>query len=290
MLSKACAAGLLAFLLTGQSSCQTTPLTLPERVALARPLLMHAEDIAASAPPAQRAFLLYRSAGAWLNVDPSHAIDLDRRAFAAARLIEPLSLRQSAEHDILSDLLPLSPSSALDLIPQAEPQIQEKLMRAYTNFTHLDDLMGQFVPHGLTSYASETGAHSLGLSSLDMGLEFTIPLNLSVGLGVTGSIVSPFTPGSPEAALLGTGYTCPKDVSQILESIDTIPVSRKVVGFCLSHCGYSTEFPRVQVLNNVAERCTYYPGRSEAIMVLKAEAQAIEELPQEVRVNYLAVG
>lgn len=40
-------------------------LTLPERAALARPLLLHAEAVAPAAAPATRAFLLYGAAGGY---------------------------------------------------------------------------------------------------------------------------------------------------------------------------------------------------------------------------------
>jgi hypothetical protein len=73
-----------------------------------------------------------------------------------------------------------------------------------------------FLALGTASYATEKGAHSIALSPLDMGLEFTIPLDINVGLGVTGSIIS-YAPGSPEAALVGTGITCPRTQRRMVQ-------------------------------------------------------------------------
>jgi hypothetical protein len=268
-------------------------ISVPERITLARPLLLHAEEAASSMPPTPCAFLLYRASGAWLDIDLPHAIELDRRAFAAARQIDSLPLRQDIEHDILSDLLPLSPSSVRDLIPQAEPETQKKLSEAYRNYTQPDLSPYGFISgQGTTSYVTEEGARTLPLSGLDMGLEFTIPMNLAQGLGVTGSTVSFYTPASPEAVLLGTDNTCPTDVPHILGSIDTVPFSRRVPTECSgpngAWCSYGEEFPRADVLNKVAERCTHYPGKSDALVALTAEVQLIAQLPPSARPRYLA--
>jgi hypothetical protein len=455
-----CAAKLAIVLLAAQTPQRQTFLTLPERVALARPILFHAEEAATTADPAARAFLLYRAAGAWLDLDLSHAIVLYRQAFAAARLIEPISLRKGVERDILSDLVPLSPSALLDLIPQAEPETQVLLYRAVVNFSLTQgDLSGAiksfdqasaagifseraaalllgaastsstddrvrifnsalaaynsqtpdqsktwtasrlvahywqslpadvilsainivlgraaekdkqhtngsgnissgrnslsyksntdlelfavapalskldppraaallaihpaveeylqrfpdglasfepfgsdrisltpsiFLPMGTASYATEKGAHSIGLTSLDMGLEFTIPLNLNQGLGVTGSTLSYAPPGSPEAALLGTGNTCPPDVAHILASAGTVPLTRQVPTTCGGPngdwCSYAEQSPRADMLNNIAERCTYYLDEPAARSALTAELELITQLKPEQRPEYL---
>src|SRR5260370_13149953 len=131
-----CGARLLAVLLAIQAPQYEAPLlTLPERAALARPLLLHAEAVAPADDPANRALLLYRAAGAWLDLDRSHAVELDRQCCAAARLVESKSLRKDVERDILYDLLPLSPSAFLDLTSQAEPETQNYLYRAAINFS-----------------------------------------------------------------------------------------------------------------------------------------------------------
>lgn len=436
---------------------------MAERVSLARPLLLHAEAAASADAPATRTFLLYRTAGAWLDLDVAHAIDLYRQAFAAARLIDLLPLRKGAEHDILSEILPLSPSALLDLIPKTDPETQRQMYEAAINFSlmegHLTEAIKAFdqasaagifserttvyllsaasqtsiaeririydlafaaykaqtpensrpwtasrlvarywqdlppgtvldsidillaraaekdqqqpigsasrglgsnslsyksyndlelfavapallkldpvradkllaahpavqeylrrfpgglpsfdnsffyaynvnlgtappIPWGKESYATEKGAHTTGLSALDEGIEFTIPLNLQLGLGVTGSNIYMPSPGSPEAALVGTGSTCPSDVPHILASIDTVPLSRRIPTACSGprgdSCNYMEQFPRVDVLNNIAERCTYYPGKSAALVVLGDELNLVEKIPPSRRPGYLA--
>jgi hypothetical protein len=125
-----------------------------------------------------------------------------------------------------------------------------------------------------------------------MGLEFTIPLDLQVGLGVTGATVAYAAPGSPESTFLRTDNTCPPDVQQLLASIDAVPFSRRVPTTCGGPnggwCNYTDEFPRVEVLNKIAERCTYYPGRSEAFATLNAQVLLISQLPMDRRTDYLA--
>ncbi|HEX7361758.1 MAG TPA: hypothetical protein VF283_14810 [Bryobacteraceae bacterium] len=455
---------LVIFLIVGAIYCQAS-LTLAQREALARPLLLHAEAIAASYDPATRAFILYRAAGAWIDLDRPHAIELYRQSFDSALLITSRSLRKAAEHDILEELLPLSPRSMLNLLKRAEPETQKLLYKAAINFslmqgnrlpeaiqafdqasaagvfsestttslllalpkadeagrvhifntafavyrskrsdqsvvwtasrlvarfwqdlpandvlraidivlarasekykqeplgaasigygknslsyrTYTDielfavfpalsrldptraaallaahpavagylhrfpnglpsfDIAGfypgsgrvgvsppQQLPLGTATYATEKGAHSMSLSPLDMGLEFTISLNLAERLGVTGSAI-PAQPGSPEAALLGTGNTCPADVAHILASADTVPVSRRVPFICSglygNSCSYMEEFPRANIFNALAERCTYYPGKPSAMAALSAEVKLLAQIPADQRPNYLA--
>jgi hypothetical protein len=148
---------LLLFLAAAQTPHPAT-LTLPERIALARPILLQAEAAAAAAGPANRAFLLYRAGGAWLDLDRAHAIELDRQAFASARQIDSIYLRKDAEHDILSDLVALSPSAVLDLIGQAEPETQQLMYRATINFS----LIQSDLPEAIKAFnqASATGVFS----------------------------------------------------------------------------------------------------------------------------------
>ena len=81
-----CAARFLVVLFATQVvQAQTSVLTLPERRALARPLLLHAEEAASSADPDARAFLLYRTAGAWVDLDRARAAELYSKAFVVAR-------------------------------------------------------------------------------------------------------------------------------------------------------------------------------------------------------------
>ena len=130
-------ATLAVFLLARSSSNGQAPLTR-DRVSLARPILLQAETSSRATDPAARAFLLYRTAGAWLDVDLAHAVEVYRKAFAAARLIDSRPVKDAIEHDILSDLLPLSPAAALELIPQADAKTQEKMYTAAVHFLLLE--------------------------------------------------------------------------------------------------------------------------------------------------------
>jgi hypothetical protein len=112
---------------------QLSPLTLPAREALARPLILHAEATASTFDPPSRSLLLYRSAGAWLPLDHSRAVRVYRESFAAARESAP-TIRHYLEEAILNDLLPLSPSDVLDLLPGAETATQARLYGALVNF------------------------------------------------------------------------------------------------------------------------------------------------------------
>ena len=122
------------FFVSQAIQAQSPLLTMPERKALARPLLLHAESIAARSNPATRAILLYHTAGAWVNLDRAKEVALYKKAFAAARQIEPAQAR-SIEYDILSDLLPLAPSATLHLIPKAEHERQDGLYREEIDYT-----------------------------------------------------------------------------------------------------------------------------------------------------------
>jgi hypothetical protein len=124
--------GLLVIASLAQQEKRTGRLTLPERESLARPLLVHAESASAAVDPDARAILLYRTAGGWLPLDPSRAVRLYHQAFAAAR--QSSGLRQQLEDAILSDLLPLSPSDLLGLLPNAESPTKTRLYNALINF------------------------------------------------------------------------------------------------------------------------------------------------------------
>ncbi len=120
-----------------QSKEQTskhTLLTLKERESLARPILNQAALAAVALEPGSRSLLLYRTAGAWFALDPSHAIRTYREAFAAARGCDP-AIRHYVEEAILNDFLPLSPTDVLDLLPNAEPETKNRLYGALINFT-----------------------------------------------------------------------------------------------------------------------------------------------------------
>jgi hypothetical protein len=104
-------------------------LTIAEREKLARPILLQAESASKSLDPSSRSILLYRTAGAWLALNPAHAISLYRSAFKAARESNPV-IRENLEEEILNDLLPVSPSTVLELLLNAAPETKEKLYSA----------------------------------------------------------------------------------------------------------------------------------------------------------------
>jgi hypothetical protein len=104
---------------------QSGALTLPAREALARPLLLHAEAASGSDTTA-RALLLYRAAGAWLPLDAARAARLYRESFVAAHELSA-QVREPFQEAVLNELLPLSPSDVLDLLPSAERMTQNHL-------------------------------------------------------------------------------------------------------------------------------------------------------------------
>jgi hypothetical protein len=104
---------------------KSLPLTIPAREALARPLLLHAEAAGVSDATAH-ALLLYRAAGAWLALDASRATRLYGNAFAVGRG-SSATVRQPLEEAILNELLLLSPSDVLELLPRAERSTQNHL-------------------------------------------------------------------------------------------------------------------------------------------------------------------
>jgi hypothetical protein len=196
-------------------------------------------------------------------------------------------------------LTKLDPARAATLLA-AHPAVEEYLRRfpgglpsfdvaGFYPTSRVSAAPSVFLPLGAASYATDKGAHSVGLSSLDMGLEFTIPLKLEVGLGVMGSTGSYASPGSPEAALLGTGNTCPPDVPHILASADTVPLTRHIPSGCSgpisSWC--MQEYSRASMLNTVAERCTYYLDRPSAQSALTAELEVVPKLDPDQRTGFL---
>lgn len=69
---------------------------------------------------------LYRVAGAWAPFDASRAASLYREAFSFARGAN-IKVREPLETAILNELLPLSPSSVAELVPDAEAETQNRL-------------------------------------------------------------------------------------------------------------------------------------------------------------------
>lgn len=90
------------------------PVHASTREALARQIL---EDVGHSTPSTVDTLpvVLYRSAGAWMPIDPSRAISLYQEAFSFARG-STMSVRAPLETAILNELLPLSPSEVANLV------------------------------------------------------------------------------------------------------------------------------------------------------------------------------
>jgi hypothetical protein len=103
-----------------------TFLTISQRRALARPILLHAESVSAAYKPTAKAILLYRVAGAWFELEPSHAASLYVEAFDAARESDP-KFRADIESQILNELMSISPAKVLDLLKDADPRTQGKV-------------------------------------------------------------------------------------------------------------------------------------------------------------------
>jgi hypothetical protein len=196
--------------------------------------------------------------------------------------------------------LKLDPSRAAKLLA-AHPSAREYLNRFPGGLPSFDDTffyanneslgVGPRIPYGRNSFATEKGAHSSHDTPIDEGIEFTIPLNLEQGLGVNGATVSFASPDSPEGDLLGTDNTCPSDVPHILASIGVVPLSRRIPATCGgpngAWCQYIDEYPRIDVLNKIAERCTYYLDKQAALSVLTAELDLLPQLPPNHRPDYL---
>ena len=80
--------------------------------------------------------LLYRLAGAWLPLDSEKAIRLYQIAFSEARKADP-PWRGEIEAAILTDVLPLSPSTVLALLGAVDDPVKARLYSALINFNLL---------------------------------------------------------------------------------------------------------------------------------------------------------
>jgi hypothetical protein len=142
-------------------------------------------------------------------------------------------------------------------------------------------------PSGLQLYNSAEGGQ--GLSALDMGLEFTVPRNLNV-LGVTGSVVFFPNPNDPEASIIERpGGGCPSDVTHRLDLARSIPMTRKVPTACSGGgCSYVDTFPRADLVQVIAERCTYYTDPPAARAALQEQIEILNQVPAADRIGYLA--
>jgi hypothetical protein len=125
------------------------------------------------------------------------------------------------------------------------------------------------------------------LSRLDMGLEFTVPRNLSQ-FGVTGALLFWANPKDPEASILEWGGSCPTDVPHRLELAGSVPIRRRVPPTCAGTCGYLDTFPRADLIQAIAERCTYYDGTAGARAALHDQLDLLTQMPEETQLSYLA--
>ncbi len=152
------------------------------------------------------------------------------------------------------------------------------------------------------------------LSALDLGLEFTIPRDTNA-LHVTG-FVNPFadsgdstsrinvtqssefridTLTDEEFSILQPAASCPSDIAHRLELAMAAPLVRKECrsfGGPLSHPWCYSErddFPRADLVQALAERCTFYSNPAGARLALHDQVDGLEQLPEVNRLDYLDV-
>jgi hypothetical protein len=197
-------------------------------------------------------------------------------------------------------------SAGLKLLLNKHPQVAEFLKRFpgglpafdpddfYPNTYALTRFTSDQVPVGLQLYTSDIGAHTTGLSALDMGLEFTIPLNLNIGLGVTGSGGFYARPGSTESELFKKYSQCSGDESQLLKEASSVPHSRRVASMCSGpiggeRCSYRDEFPRAHLFQAIAESCAWQQNRATTNAVLQEEMKLISQMEPAEQTEFLAM-
>lgn len=206
----------------------------------------------------------------------------DFQLFAVAPALQQLEPRRAA------DLLAGHSEVAADLkrYPRGLPSLD------VIGFYPGKDTLAPFPwkPLGLQLYNQIEEGQSL--SSLDMGLEFTISRNLGI-LGVTGGFALPTNPGDPEAGILDPAGPCPPDVPHRLELARSVPVSRKGSSICNgpiseASCRYTYTFPRASLIQAIAARCTYYSDPPAARAALRDQLELLTQMPAEERIDYLA--
>jgi len=129
---------------------------------------------------------------------------------------------------------------------------------------------------------------------MDLGLEFTIPLDLRAGLGVTGSGSLYASPGSPESELYKKVRGCPSDTVALFTTLESVPASRKVATTCSGPingqwCSYRDEYPQANLLQAVAEDCTFMGNHSGALAVLEEHLKLVSHVKPEDQTEYLAM-
>jgi hypothetical protein len=127
-----------------------------------------------------------------------------------------------------------------------------------------------------------------------MGLEFTIPLNLNIGLGVTGSGMLYAPPGSTESELFKKYSGCSDDESRLLKESSSVPHSRKVATMCSGpmggeRCSYRDEFPRAHLFQAIAESCAWQGKRDTTHAVLQEEMKLISQMEPAEQTDFLAM-
>jgi hypothetical protein len=163
----------------------------------------------------------------------------------------------------------------------------------YPNTYALSKFSSDHVPIGLQLYTSDLGAHSTGLSPMDMGLEFTIPLNLNIGLGVTGSGVFYAPPDSKESELFKKYSGCSDDESSLLKEASSVPLSHKIATACSGPNGawssYRNEFPRAYLVQAIAVSCAWQQNRAATQAVLQEEMKLIFQMEPAEQTDFLAM-
>ena len=159
-----------------------TILTISERRALARPILLHAESVSSTFDPTSKANLLYRAAGAWYGLDPSHAMSLYVQAFDAARESDP-RLRADIEDQILDELMSISSAKVLDLLKDTDPKTQAKVYRSLMDlaFAERDNGLAARVFAAAIQYYQaypDTAPFHWGLANLIAGSYEQLPTQL----------------------------------------------------------------------------------------------------------------
>lgn len=217
----------------------------------------------------------------------SYQFRYDLELFAVAPALEGLDPARLklllAGHPRVADFLKRFPGG----LPAFDPN------DFYPNTYALSKFTSGHVPVGLQLYTSDIGAHTTPLSPMDMGLEFTIPLNLSSGLGVTGSGFFYSAPGSTESELFEKYSGCSDDESRLLKEASSVPHSRKVATACSgpdgAWCSYRDEFPRAQLLQAIAVSCAWQRNRATTHAVLQEEMKLISQMEPAEQTDFLAM-
>ena len=211
---------LASFAQLAEQTNQSALLTIPAREALAKQILVHAEIASAASDPTNRALVLYRTAGGWLALDSSHSIRLYRDSFSAARE-STVAIRERLEDAILNELLPLSPSDVLDLLPKAESATKNR----YFSLVIVYWLLQGDYPKAVGAFESAIGNGILPDEYPDEGtshLLATLPTRSSAERTRVFSEVIRYCQGNPSPAR-PTGQPCGSLVSLVARFYAQMP-------------------------------------------------------------------